>query len=89
MSNKKTKTFTEEAVAITATAVTMGCLMLVVLSLIYSIVGCWLWGIIAVGIFNLPALSFWQFFGLQVLIRTFMPIRVANSSTGGCGGNKR
>lgn len=32
----------------------------------------WLWGIIAVAIFGLPQLSFWQFVGLTILIRWFI-----------------
>ena len=30
-------------------------------------IGWWLWGLIAVGIFALPALTYWQFFGLYWL----------------------
>lgn len=45
-------------------------LSLVFLSiLIYAAVGCWLWGLIMVPIFNLPALSYWEIFGLMWLLR--------------------
>lgn len=30
----------------------------------------WLWGVIAVKIFGLPALNFWQFVGLKILARS-------------------
>lgn len=30
----------------------------------------WLWKVIAVGIFGLPQLSFWQFVGLELLTRS-------------------
>lgn len=30
----------------------------------------WLWKVIAVGIFELPKLSFWQFVGLELLTRS-------------------
>jgi hypothetical protein len=31
----------------------------------------WLWDIIAIKIFALPALSFWQMIGLRLLVRSF------------------
>ena len=49
-----------------------------VVYLVTSAVGCWLWGIIAVGIFNFPALTFWQFYGLQVLISILAPIHISS-----------
>ena len=36
-------------------------------------IGVWLWGIIMVGVFGLPSLTFWQFIGLQLLICILMP----------------
>ena len=36
-------------------------------------IACWLWGLIAVAIFGLPALSWWQMFGLIWLLRFIMP----------------
>lgn len=35
--------------------------------------GVWLWKIIMVGVFGLPALSFWQFFGLVILLHILLP----------------
>lgn len=36
-------------------------------------VACWLWGIIMVGIFSLPALTGWQMFGLMILAGLILP----------------
>lgn len=36
-------------------------------------IGVWLWGIIMVGVFGLPSLTFWQFIGLQILIYILFP----------------
>jgi hypothetical protein len=50
-----------------------GCFMIFIvifLSLfIYAAIGCWLWGLIMVPIFGLPALSYWQMFSLMWLLR--------------------
>ena len=50
-----------------------GCLVVfivVFLSLfIYAAIGCWLWGLIMVPVFGLPALGYWQMFGLMWLLR--------------------
>ena len=44
-------------------------LLLIAIGLIFFIVwiGWLLWGAIAVSVFGLPALSYWQFFGLYIL----------------------
>lgn len=36
-------------------------------------VACWLWGVIMVGIFALPALTGWQMFGLMILAGLILP----------------
>ena len=36
-------------------------------------IGCWLWGVIMVGIFGLPVLTYWQFFGLMWLLHILLP----------------
>ena len=50
-----------------------GCLVVFIvifLSLfIYAAIGCWLWGLIMVPVFGLPALGYWQMFGLMWLLR--------------------
>lgn len=47
--------------------------IVIVLLLVEAIVGVWLWGVIMVGIFGLPALTFWQFYGLIVLLHILLP----------------
>lgn len=36
-------------------------------------IACWLWGVIMVGVFSLPALTGWQMFGLMVLANLVLP----------------
>lgn len=36
-------------------------------------VACWLWGILMVGVFSLPALTGWQMFGLMILANLVLP----------------
>ena len=48
-----------------------------VISLITNFIAVWLWGIIAVGIFGLPALTFWQMFGLVWLVRLILPSNIS------------
>ena len=36
---------------------------------VYAAIGCWLWGLIMVPVFGLPALGYWQMFGLMWLLR--------------------
>lgn len=48
----------------------LGVFIVVFLSLfIYAAIGCWLWGLIMVPVFGLPALGYWQMFGLMWLLR--------------------
>lgn len=48
-----------------------------VISLLTNFIALWLWGIIAVGIFGLPALTFWQMFGLVWLVRLILPSNIS------------
>ena len=50
-------------------AVLTGLLFVFALCFIYAAIGVWLWGLIMVPIFGLPALGYWQMFGLMVLLR--------------------
>lgn len=45
--------------------VIVGTILILIADTLFSV---WLWGVIAVGIFGLPALGFWQIIGLKVLI---------------------
>lgn len=40
----------------------------------------WLWNYLMPMIFNLPKLTFWQTFGLQILVGCFVPNRTSSSS---------
>lgn len=51
--------------------------VIIAFSFVYAAIGCWLWGAILVPVFGLPALTYWQFFGIMVLIRCFIPINVS------------
>ena len=44
-----------------------------VLALLGAWIGVWLWGLIMVNIFGLPALTFWQFYGLMILLHILLP----------------
>lgn len=46
-----------------------GLLLAAVLFVLYTAVGLWLWNVIAVAVFGLPTLTFWQFYGLMWLCK--------------------
>lgn len=46
---------------------------IILLCLFELLLGTWLWGVIAVGIFGLPALTWAQFLGLQILLNILLP----------------
>ena len=50
-----------------------------ILSLILTFPAMWIWNYLMPKIFGLPTLTFWQTYGLQVLVSCFIPIR----TTGG------
>ena len=58
-------------------------LLIAVLFVIFNAIAVWLWGIIAVGIFGLPALSFWQMFGLKILFDWILPTHLGGSNKNG------
>lgn len=51
--------------------------IVIIIFLALALIGAWigvtLWGAIAVNIFGLPALTFWQFYGLMVLLHILLP----------------
>lgn len=59
----------------------LGCLGLIMIYLIVFVItnflAWWLWGIVAVGYFALPALSFWQIFVLRALLYFITPVRIS------------
>ena len=54
-------------------------LLILVIALILALLGAWigvaLWSAIMVKIFGLPALTFWQFYGLMILLHILLPGR--------------
>lgn len=57
--------------------------LFIILFVIFNAIAVWLWGIIAVGIFGLPALSFWQMFGLKILLGWIIPTSSGGSKKNG------
>lgn len=54
--------------------VLFGALFLVIVAFfVLNFLYTWLWGIIAVSIFGLPALTYWQVFGLRILLCGLIP----------------
>ena len=49
--------------------------VIIVILFLFLLVGVatWLWGVIMAGIFGLPALTYWQMWGLQILIWILIP----------------
>ena len=60
----------------------LGCLGLIMIYLIVFVLtnflAWWLWGIVAVGYFALPALSFWQIFALRALLYFIAPVGISS-----------
>ena len=52
----------------------------IAISLILTFPTMWLWNYLMPIIFGLPKLTFWQTFGLQVLVGCFVPSRSSGSS---------
>ena len=49
------------------------CILALVLALLGAWIGVALWSAIMVNIFGLPALTFWQFYGLMILLHILFP----------------
>lgn len=56
-------------------------IVIIAFSFVYAAIGCALWGAIIVPVFGLPALTYWQFFGIMILIRCFIPINTSTRSS--------
>lgn len=56
----------------------LGLIMIYVIALVITnLLAWWLWGIVAVGYFALPALSFWQIFALRALLYFIAPVGIS------------
>ena len=61
--------------AILIAAIITICLVIVG-NLIFAGIALWMWGLIIVPVFGAPALTFWQMYGIMILISCLMPIRI-------------
>lgn len=54
-------------------------IVILICALLLGLLGAWigvaLWGAIMVKVFGLPALTFWQFYGLMILLHILLPGR--------------
>lgn len=52
-------------------------IVVLILALLLALIGAWigvaLWGAIMVKVFGFPALTFWQFYGLMILLHILLP----------------
>ena len=59
----------------------LGFILLAILSvIIYAGIGCWLWNLIMVPVFALPALHYWQMYGIMILARMIFGRDYSSSS---------
>lgn len=56
--------------------IAVGCLIILItaillvgLTFLYAAIGVWLWGAIIVPVFGAPVLTYWQMFGIMILMR--------------------
>lgn len=56
-------------------------LLIIAIAIGINFFAVWLWGVIAVGIFGLPALGFWSMFGLRFLLSIILPSSYFTRST--------
>ena len=55
--------------------------IMILLSFLTAGIATWLWGLIVVPVFGLPALGYWQMFGLIWLLRLILPTNISSSSS--------
>lgn len=48
----------------------------IIVGLIGAFIGTWIWNMLMPYIFDLPSLSYWQFFGLEMLIALLAPTHI-------------
>lgn len=66
----------EEAI----TAVVLMAIFIIVFGLVLAGIANWLWGLIIVPVFGAPVLTYWQMYGIMILIRLLVPT-FSNSSS--------
>ena len=50
--------------------------LVIVGNLLLAGIALWMWGLVIVPVFGAPALTFWQMYGIMVLIDCLMPTRI-------------
>lgn len=51
-----------------------------IVNLIFAGIAVWMWGLIIVPVFGAPVLTYWQMYGIMVLISCILPTRVNTSN---------
>ena len=62
------------------TAVVLIVVSVAIFGLVLAGIANWLWGLIIVPVFGAPVLTYWQMYGIMILIRLLIPT-FANSSS--------
>lgn len=58
-----------------------GLILFAIIIFIGPAIATWLWGLLMVPIFGAPPLTFWQMFGLMILLRLLIPTSSSTSTT--------
>lgn len=66
----------EEAI----TAVVLMAIFIIVFGLVLAGIANWLWGLIIVPVFGAPVLTYWQMYGIMILIKLLFPINMSSSN---------
>jgi hypothetical protein len=56
-------------------AIIIAICLAIVGNLLLAGIALWMWGLVIVPVFGAPALTFWQMYGIMILISCLMPIR--------------
>ena len=57
-------------------AVVIAICLTIVINLLFAGIALWMWTIIIVPVFGAPALTFWQMYGIMILLSCIMPNRI-------------
>lgn len=62
------------------TAVVLIVISVAIFGLILAGIANWIWGLIIVPVFGAPVLTYWQMYGIMILIRLLFPINMSSSN---------
>lgn len=51
-----------------------------VINLIFAGIAVWMWGLVIVPVFGAPVLTYWQMYGIMVLLSCILPSRINTSN---------